>query len=152
MLYVLIIRFHARIHGRFWNQKLQKRKLYVLNCVCVCVLYSIQLLYLKKNKNEAPSLVTTLGPAAEYEPKCVQFGSISLVSLIGDRWMLFVHKLLHMDPSSNPRSINWVVICFSPGIRSNRTELTGSSVFAINLVTTKSEQILDSVNSVWFRL
>ena len=93
MLYVLIIRFHARIHGRFWNQKLQKRKLYVLNCVCVCVLYSIQLLYLKKNKNEAPSLVTTLGPAAEYEPKCVQFGSISLVSLIGDRWMLFMHKL-----------------------------------------------------------
>ena len=94
----------------------------------------------------------SLGPAAEYEPKCVQFGSISLVSLIGDRWMLFVHKLLHMDPSSNPRSINWVVICFSPGVRSNRTELTGSSVFAINLVTTKSEQILDSVNSVRFRL
>jgi len=118
----------------------------------VCVLYSIQLLYLKKNKNEAPSLVTTLGPAAEYEPKCVQFGSISLVSLIGDRWMLFVHKLLHMDLSSNPRSINWVVICFSPGVRSNRTELTDSSVFAINLVTTKSEQILDSVNSVRFRL
>jgi len=150
MLYVLIISFHARIHGRFWNQKLQKRRLYVLNCVCV--IYSIQLLYLKKNKNEAPSLVTTLGPAAEYEPKCVQFGSISLVSLIGDRWMLFVHKLLHMDLSSNPRSINWVVICFSPGVRSNRTELTDSSVFAINLVTTKSEQILDSVNSVRFRL
>ena len=107
MLYVLIISFHARIHGRFWNQKLQKRRLYVLNCVCV--IYSIQLLYLKKNKNEAPSHVTTLGPAAEYEPKCVQFGSISLVSLIGDRWMLFVHKLLHMDPSSNPSERNRVL-------------------------------------------
>ena len=71
----------------------------------------------------------SLGPAAEYEPKCVQFGSISLVSLIGDRWMLFMHKLrcTWIHPPILGQLIG--LLCFSPGVRSNRTELTVSSEF-----------------------
>jgi len=85
MLYVLIIRFHARIHGCFWNQKLQKRRLYVFNCVC----YSIQLLYLEKNKDEA--LFLSLGPPAEEYEAMNLFGFLWCLWSVIDRCCSCMH-------------------------------------------------------------